>query len=93
MAWVRNASPTTAKSASWPAIATPKADNARPAPTLRAAPPNAPPTAKRPGPPRRVADHSRGTVTFATDVETIWLPSKHVETSTLAAYRSYSTST
>ena len=34
-------------------------------------------------------DHSRGQITFATYVETIWLPSKHVETSTLAAYRSY----
>jgi integrase len=34
-------------------------------------------------------DHSRGQVTFATYVETVWLPSKHVETSTLAAYRSY----
>jgi integrase len=34
-------------------------------------------------------DHSRGQVTFASHVETVWLPSKHVETSTLAAYRSY----
>jgi integrase len=34
-------------------------------------------------------DHSRGVVTFAEYVETVWLPSKHVETSTLAAYRSY----
>ena len=34
-------------------------------------------------------DHSRGQVTFATYVETVWLPSKQVETSTLAAYRSY----
>src|SRR3954447_25646563 len=34
-------------------------------------------------------DHSRGVVTFAEDVETVWLPSKHIETSTLAAYRSY----
>src|SRR5215212_3452119 len=34
-------------------------------------------------------DHARGEVTFATYVETVWLPSKHVETSTLAAYRSY----
>lgn len=34
-------------------------------------------------------DHSRGQVTFAEYVETIWLPSKQVETSTLAAYRSY----
>ena len=34
-------------------------------------------------------DHSRGEVTFAEYVETVWLPSKHVETSTLAAYRSY----
>jgi len=34
-------------------------------------------------------DHSRGQVTFADYVETVWLPSKHVETSTLAAYRSY----
>ena len=34
-------------------------------------------------------DHSRGQVTFAEYVETVWLPSKHVETSTLAAYRSY----
>ena len=34
-------------------------------------------------------DHSRGEVTFADYVETVWLPSKHVETSTLAAYRSY----
>ena len=34
-------------------------------------------------------DSSRGQVTFADYVETVWLPSKHVETSTLAAYRSY----
>ncbi len=34
-------------------------------------------------------DHSRGEVTFAEYVETVWLPSKHVEVSTLAAYRSY----
>ena len=34
-------------------------------------------------------DHSRGQVTFAEYVETVWLPSKQVETSTLAAYRSY----
>ncbi len=33
-------------------------------------------------------DHARGEVTFADYVETVWLPSKHVETSTLAAYRS-----
>ncbi len=33
-------------------------------------------------------DHSRGQVTFAEYVETVWLPSKHVEASTLAAYRS-----
>ena len=32
-------------------------------------------------------DHSRGQVTFAEYVETVWLPSKQVETSTLAAYR------
>jgi integrase len=34
-------------------------------------------------------DHTRAQVTFAEYVETVWLPSKHVETSTLAAYRSY----
>src|SRR4051794_23632407 len=34
-------------------------------------------------------DHSRGQVTFAEYVETVWLPSKQVETSTLAAYRPY----
>jgi hypothetical protein len=34
-------------------------------------------------------DHSRGEVTFTDYVETVWLPSKQVETSTLAAYRSY----
>jgi hypothetical protein len=34
-------------------------------------------------------DHTRGQVTFAEYVETVWLPSKHVETSTLAACRSY----
>ena len=34
-------------------------------------------------------DHSRGEVTFAEYAETVWLPSKQVETSTLAAYRSY----
>jgi integrase len=34
-------------------------------------------------------DHSRGQVTFAEYVETVWLPAKHVEASTLAAYRSY----
>jgi integrase len=34
-------------------------------------------------------DHSRGQVTFAEYVHTVWLPSKQVETSTLAAYRSY----
>ncbi len=34
-------------------------------------------------------DHSRGQVTFAEYVETVWLPFKQVETSTRAAYRSY----
>jgi integrase len=34
-------------------------------------------------------DHSRGHLTFADYVAAVWLPSKHVETSTLAAYRSY----
>jgi integrase len=34
-------------------------------------------------------DHSRGQVSFAEYVETVWLPSKQVETSTRAAYRSY----
>jgi len=34
-------------------------------------------------------DHSRGQVTSADYVETVWLPSKHVETSTLTAHRSY----
>ena len=34
-------------------------------------------------------DHSRGQVTFSDYVATVWLPSKQVETSTLAAYRSY----
>ena len=34
-------------------------------------------------------DHSRGQVSFAEYVETVWLPSKQVEASTLAAYRSY----
>ena len=34
-------------------------------------------------------DHSQGQVTFAEYVETVWLPSKQVETSTMAAYRSY----
>jgi integrase len=34
-------------------------------------------------------DHNRGQVTFADYVQTVWLPSKHVESSTLAAYRSY----
>jgi integrase len=34
-------------------------------------------------------DHSRGQVIFAEYVETVWLPSKQVETTTLAAYRSY----
>ena len=34
-------------------------------------------------------DHSRGVVTFTEYVETVWLPSKQVETSTLAAYRCY----
>ncbi len=34
-------------------------------------------------------DHSRGEVTFAEYVETVWLPSKQIETSTAAAYRSY----
>jgi len=34
-------------------------------------------------------DHSRGQVTFAEYVQTVWLPSKQVETSTRAAYRSY----
>ncbi|MBC7632149.1 tyrosine-type recombinase/integrase [Aeromicrobium sp.] len=34
-------------------------------------------------------DHSRGEVTFAEYVETVWLLSKQVETSTRAAYRSY----
>lgn len=30
-------------------------------------------------------DHSRGQVTFAEYVETVWLPSKQVETSTLGS--------
>jgi hypothetical protein len=34
-------------------------------------------------------DHSLGEVTFAEYVENVWLPSKHLQTSTLAAYRSY----
>ena len=34
-------------------------------------------------------DHSRGEITFAEYVETVWLPAKQVEVSTLAAYRSY----
>ncbi len=34
-------------------------------------------------------DHSRGQVTFTEYVQTVWLPSKQFETSTLAAYRSY----
>src|SRR3954470_19831952 len=34
-------------------------------------------------------DHSRGHVTFAEYVESVWLASKQVEASTLAAYRSY----
>jgi hypothetical protein len=34
-------------------------------------------------------DHSRGQVTFADYVATVWLPAKQVEASTLAAYRSY----
>jgi integrase len=34
-------------------------------------------------------DHTRGQVTFTDYVKTVWLPSKQVETSTLAAYRSY----
>src|SRR4051794_13378356 len=33
--------------------------------------------------------HSRAQITFAEYVETVWLPSEQVETSTLAAYRSY----
>jgi hypothetical protein len=36
-------------------------------------------------------DHSRGQVTFATYVEIVYLPSKHVETSTLKYRRSYKT--
>jgi hypothetical protein len=34
-------------------------------------------------------DHTRGQVTFTAYVETAWMPSKQVETATLAAYRSY----
>jgi integrase len=34
-------------------------------------------------------DQSRGQVTFADYVTTVWLPSKQVEATTLAAYRSY----
>jgi hypothetical protein len=34
-------------------------------------------------------DHTRGQVTFAEYVETVWPPAKHVEASTLAAHRSY----
>jgi site-specific recombinase XerD len=34
-------------------------------------------------------DHSSGQVTLADYVETVWLPSEQVETSTRAAYRSY----
>jgi hypothetical protein len=38
-------------------------------------------------------DHSRGVVTFAEYVQTVWLPSKQVETSTLAPTGPTSTST
>ena len=34
-------------------------------------------------------DHIRGEITFAEYVTTVWLPSKHVETSTMTAYRYY----
>jgi integrase len=34
-------------------------------------------------------DHSRGEVTFTDYVQTVWLPSRHIEASTLAAYQSY----
>ena len=86
----KNASPTTATNGSSPATATPKAGNAPPAPT----PPRraAERAANREEAKVREGawhDHSRGEVTFAEYVETVWLPSKQVETSTLAAYRSY----
>jgi hypothetical protein len=57
----------------------PKAGNAPPAPTPPAALPNAPPTARKPSPRRLLARHSRSQVTFTEYVETVWLPSKHVE--------------
>jgi hypothetical protein len=84
------ASPTTATNGSWPATATPKNGNAPPGTysnhraALRAA--NREDAKVREG---TWHDHSRGQVTFADYVATVWLPAKHVETSTLAAYRSY----
>ncbi len=34
-------------------------------------------------------DTTLGKITFKTYVETVWLPSRHIEASTLAAYQSY----
>jgi len=34
-------------------------------------------------------DHTRGEVSFANYVQNVWLPSRHIEASTLAAYQSY----
>jgi hypothetical protein len=34
-------------------------------------------------------DQSSGRITFRDYVETVWLPSRHVEVSTIAGYRSY----
>ncbi len=34
-------------------------------------------------------DHTRGEITFTDYVTTVWMPSKHVETSTMTAYRYY----
>jgi hypothetical protein len=78
--------PTTATPASSPATATRRTATLR-RPLLH--PPRR--RMRRSTRPRRRAwhDHSRGQVTFAEYVETVRLPSKHVETSTLAAYRSY----
>jgi len=36
-------------------------------------------------------DHTRGEITFADYVDQVWLPSRHIEASTLAAYQSYLT--
>jgi hypothetical protein len=87
MACSSTAPATTSAPSSSPAAETPRAGKVRRHPLQ--------PTGRRTHRPPRGSqsrdlawhNHSCGQVTFARCVETVWLPSKHVETSTLAAYR------